>query len=67
MERIGQALDGKGTEPWHSPLHDLITILGDLDENYVNIDHIDDEHIEEMRRNWSVDGNEKKRATTQDY
>ena len=60
MERIGHALGGNGTEPWHPALHDLITILGDLDENYINIDHIDDDHIDAMRRNWSVDGNEEK-------
>ena len=57
-ERIDQALDGDGTERWHSPLHDLITILGDEKANYVDIDYINGEQMEAMWRNWTVDANE---------
>jgi hypothetical protein len=59
MERIGHALGGNGTEPWYHALRDLITILGDSDDDYVYIDHIGDEQLEAMGRNWSVDRNEK--------
>ena len=58
-ERIRCALGGESTEAWHSPLHDLITILGDTDENYIDIDYINREQMEAMRRNWAVDGNEE--------
>jgi hypothetical protein len=39
-ERIGDALGGNGTELWHAPLHDLISILGDSNDDYIYIDHI---------------------------
>jgi hypothetical protein len=59
MERIHLALGGNGTEQWYSALHDLITILGDSNDDYIYIDHIDRKQMEAMRRNWTVDGNER--------
>jgi hypothetical protein len=38
MERVADALGSEVPERWHSPLHDLITILGDSNENYIDID-----------------------------
>jgi hypothetical protein len=58
-ERIRLALDGNGTEQWHSALYDLITILGDSDDNYIYIDHIGPAQIEAMRRNWIEGANEE--------
>jgi hypothetical protein len=51
-------------ERWHSPLYDLITILGDANANYIDIDHINDDQLEAMRRNWSVDENEEQELKT---
>jgi hypothetical protein len=58
-ERITRALDGDDAERWHSPLSDLIVILGDSNKNYIDIDRIDDAQIEAMRRNWSINGTEE--------
>ncbi len=49
---IAEALDPNGTTRWRSALFDLITILGDRDENYDHIGAINDEECEAMRRNW---------------
>ena len=51
-ERVGEALDWINTEPWKSALVDLITILGDLDDNYDSIDFIHPDQIAAMCRNW---------------
>jgi hypothetical protein len=51
-QRIAEALDRNRAEPWISALFDLITILGDGDENYGSISAINDEEREAMRRNW---------------
>jgi hypothetical protein len=51
-ERIAEALGRNGTEPWHSALCDLITILGDTRENYRSIHHTNAKQIEAMSRNW---------------
>jgi len=53
-ERIARALDPNGGEPLRSALVDLITILGDRDENYERIDAISEDERETMRRNWRV-------------
>lgn len=50
--RITEALDTKDTEPWHSALFDLITILGDGDDGYDSIDNITPEQLQAMSRNW---------------
>jgi hypothetical protein len=60
MERIRCALGRESTEQWCWALHDLITILGDSNDDYIYIDHIDDKQLEAMRRNWTVDANEEK-------
>ena len=51
-KRITEALKPNDNEHWHAALFDLITILGDEDENDDNIDFIDSNAIEAMRRNW---------------
>jgi hypothetical protein len=51
-ERIAKALAPNGVEPWISALSDLITILGDRNDNYRSIDSINDEERDAMRRNW---------------
>lgn len=53
-ERIAKALDPNGAAAWSSALFDLITILGDRGKNYENIDAINDEERDAMRRNWRV-------------
>jgi hypothetical protein len=58
-ERVRAALGVNVAERWHPPLRDLITILGDANANYIDIDHMDDEQMEAMRRNWAVEGNEE--------
>lgn len=61
-QRIAEALDPldpNGAEPWISALFDLITILGDRDENYGGINAINDEEREAMRRNWPGVNDEK--------
>jgi hypothetical protein len=50
-ERIAEALGQNEAESWGAALFDLITILGDRDENYKSIGNIDDEEREAMRRN----------------
>lgn len=50
---IAEALDPNGTTRWCSALFDLITILGDRDENYDHIGAINDEERAAMRRNWT--------------
>lgn len=51
-ERVAEALQQNGTDCWGaSALFDLITILGDRDENYESIGNIDDGEREAMRRN----------------
>jgi hypothetical protein len=64
MERVAHALGNDVRERWHSPLYDLITILGDINANYIDIDHIDDTQMDAMRRNWSVDQNEEQELRT---
>ncbi len=51
-ERVREALSGIASEPWHSALFDLITILGDSDSAYDDIGRSDNEQLEAMRRNW---------------
>lgn len=51
-ERIAEALGQNAAESWGTALFDLITILGDRDENYKSIGNIDDGERESMRRNW---------------
>jgi hypothetical protein len=51
-QRIAEALDQNSVEPWISALFDLVTILGDRDENYGSIGSINDDEREAMRRNW---------------
>lgn len=51
-ERITEALDANDSEPWHSALSDLITILGDTNEAYRSIHHIEEDQRSAMRRNW---------------
>ncbi len=41
-----------GAEPWHDPLCDLITILGDTDEAYRSIHIVEDDQMQAMSRNW---------------
>jgi hypothetical protein len=62
-ERVTKALDSNNSEPWHSALFDLITILGDTDDNYRGIEFTNDEQLEAMRRNWQegADGEELRR------
>jgi hypothetical protein len=52
VERVAHALGSDVPERWQSPLHDLITILGDANSNYIDIDHVNEDQIEAMRRNW---------------
>ncbi len=49
---IADALAPNRSAPWSSALFDLITILGDRDENYDHIRAINDDEREAMRRNW---------------
>lgn len=49
---IAEALAPNGTMSWSSALFDLITILGDREENYDHIGAINDDEREAMRRNW---------------
>lgn len=60
-ERIDRAL-GSGVDAGslHSALFELITILGDRPENYKNIDAINDDEHEAMRRSWEGDDGEIK-------
>lgn len=51
-QRIIEALAPNGTTSWCSALSDLITILGDREENYDHIGMINDEERAAMRRNW---------------
>ena len=51
-KRIDEALGENAAESWGAALFDLITILGDRDENYKSIGNIDDGERESMRRNW---------------
>jgi hypothetical protein len=51
-KRITQALGPKVSQRWHSALFDLITILGDRNENYARIDFIHDQQVRAMRLNW---------------
>lgn len=51
-QRIAEALAPNGTLPWCSAFLDLITILGDREENYDHIGMINDEERAAMRRNW---------------
>jgi hypothetical protein len=59
IDRVARALGSDVPERWRSPLYDIITILGDANANYVDIDYINDDPREAMRRNWSVDQNEE--------
>lgn len=52
-QRIAEALAPNGSTPWCSALLDLITILGDREENYDHIGMINDEERAAMHRNWS--------------
>src|SRR5436190_19258836 len=57
-ERVAEALQQNGTEcGGASALFDLITILGDRDENYKSIGNIDDGEREAMRRNLPATSN----------
>lgn len=51
-ERVAEALYPSDTEPWHSALFDLITILGDSDAAYDSIHSIDSQQLDAMSRNW---------------
>jgi hypothetical protein len=51
-KRIDEALGENAAESLGAALSDLITILGDRDENYKSIGNIDDGERESMRRNW---------------
>jgi len=50
-ERIAEALGQGGAKAWGAAIFDLITILGDRDENYRSIGSIDEGEREAMRRN----------------
>ena len=63
-ERVVDALGSNVPKRWHDALHDLITILGDFNANYIDIDRISDEQMEAMRRNWSIDENEEQELRT---
>jgi hypothetical protein len=63
-ERLAHALGSDVPERWHSPLFDLITILGDENANYKDIDRINDGQMEAMRRNWSEDKNDEQELRT---
>lgn len=58
-ERITEALKPLETQRWHDALFDLITILGDQDENYDSIDFIDPNAVEAMSRNWREGANDE--------
>jgi hypothetical protein len=50
--RVTDALGSRTAKHWHGAFFDLITILGDGDDAYTNIEKIEDEQTEAMRRNW---------------
>src|ERR1700733_1426166 len=51
-ERVASALDESNIDQWRTAFVDLITILGDGDDAYRSIHHIDHEQRDAMRRNW---------------
>jgi hypothetical protein len=58
-QRVAKSLDPNNVEPWRSALIDLITILGDTDENYESIDSIEGNQLTAMRRNWHDNADEQ--------
>ena len=53
-DRVAEALASNNVEPWRSALLDLITILGDDNDAYRGIHHIEQRQLEAMQRNWQA-------------
>jgi hypothetical protein len=51
-DRVANALGANNTTKWHAALSDLLTILGDLEENYAGIEFTNETQVDAMRRNW---------------